>query len=334
MWNVAVIEQGGNVSNKGRSLWVPAGTFLLAVLISIAAGPARPAISRQQTHPTGGQCCHIARIMPAGDFVVELQGQAFMGLASWQLAFVGSTGGRLAAEGSARNGRVTTPNASATVRLRLKRTVSESCRHRAHATGKMQVRYQFAVPGTAKTGPFPVNSTGCHLKAQMDSRLESDLERPTDHKIVREALVTNNADAGFAANLSEKPGVTIPFDLKLGRIESGDDDADLERQFLPFDEQADFRMTSRIGFSVYGNINVTSVTASVVADLLVPLGLEDRDEPVYARFATAQEYVADPRFDFVLKESCDTPEQRVNLPPNPKNDDKMKEHVKGSPDPR
>jgi hypothetical protein len=316
---------------NARTWWVPVGSFALALLLSLVT--ARPQIAfslRQQGGSSGEQCCHIARIKPVDDFVVELKGSAFKGISSWQLGFSGNHAGRLAAEGSARNGFVTTPDIEATVRIRLKEIgKKEPCKHRAHAEGNIEVRWSYAVPGTADTGPFPVNSTGCHLRAEMDTRLESDLGAPEDHNIDREVIVENTANAGLTFNVSSNPGVGIPFSLKLGKVDRSKKDADLERMFFPFDEQCDFRLTSRLEFNVHGDINLTSITAAVAADIKTPLGLTDRDEPVYARFTSISELPV----DFVLKTTCDSPEERVSLPVDTAFDKRIEGEIKSSPKP-
>lgn len=319
------------MTGVSRNLWVPLGSFALSVILSIFAGPAGKAFSlRQQGSETGDHCCHFARIKPVDDFVVELQGSAFKGIASWQLAFVGTHGGRLAAEGSARNGFVTTPNIEATVRIRLKELGGkEPCKHNAHAEGNLEVRWRYDFPGTAQAGPFPLNATGCHLRAEMDTRLESDLAAPEDHNIDREVVVENTADAGLTFNLSSNPGVGIPFSLKQGKSDHSSKVADLERMFFPFDEQCDFRLTSRLEFNVHGSINLTSITASVTADVRTPLGLTDRNEAVFARFAGIKELP----IDFVIKTECDKPEEKVDLPVDTAFDKKIEKEIKSSPKP-
>jgi len=109
----------------------------------------------QQAHT----CCHIAFIAPCNDFLVEMQGAAFLGLASWQLAAAGTHGGRVAAEGSVRNGYVRMPHIKADIRIRFNRQINEPCPHRALAEGEMQARWFYAMPGVAGVGPFPINGT-------------------------------------------------------------------------------------------------------------------------------------------------------------------------------
>jgi len=312
------------------SWWIPAGSFALAVLLSLVGGPARSAISRQSQGETGKECCHdltIKRLIKHG----EITEQLFAGNTNQLLSqFIVEThsNGDMSVSGHVSQGSGKAGPFFEIARYRMDRRGKTPCKHTVsiedlmHAECKDQITAKKITVGQ-------VSGKRLVTEAVIGTDFTTDLSPDTPKRATAGRKVEQKAedlipfDAEFESNGKGLPKVKFSAlpKIALGKGDENDDDS-LPVSFAegkPMDEWSIFTIAMKVNLELEATVDFLQAagTSSVTID---PPSYEDRTCNVFIRFTGEDAY------DVRLK--CDGAMESKTSDRNKAQEKKLRDKVK------
>jgi hypothetical protein len=305
--------------------WIPAGSFVLAVLLSIVSGPSGALARRAPADTTSGTCCHIASYKRTGVATIDVKDPGVF--ISWSVHIEFHSNGNLLVQGSVSNSRLEVPPLQGKVDCELNKDPNadaELCKHNADIKDDIEPRWKFSLPAIAKLDLLIKSQVSLKLKPEVEA-IENFDGAITKEKSDLEGRVEVTPALGLEEIKIEvgkegpKVEAKVPLSLELPKTDQdGKPKTIVNRQ--PFKNFATLNVRHNIVvFDMTFLIGVGSLSCEASTRVSLPT-LIDMDEGAWVKFTGPD--------GLKFKRDCNTPE--VDVPPptvDPKFVQKLKKSI-------